>query len=48
MDSSALGMLLILREHAGNNKKSVKIVNCNQDVNKILSVSDFSNMFEIA
>ncbi len=29
LDSSALGMLLLLRDHAGGDSASVEIVNCN-------------------
>lgn len=50
MDSSALGMLLLLREHAEGNQagKRVKIVGCNDEIKKILDVSNFSKLFDIA
>jgi len=47
MDSSALGMLLILRDYAGGDKATVKIINCSDDVNKTLTVSNFSSLFTI-
>lgn len=47
LDSSALGMLLLLRDFAGGDAASVKIVNCNPDVKKILSISNFEQLFTI-
>ncbi|WP_419811800.1 STAS domain-containing protein [Bacterioplanoides sp.] len=47
LDSSALGMLLLLRDHAGGDNANVKIVNCNQDVRKILTISNFEQLFAI-
>lgn len=48
LDSSALGMLLLLRDHAGGDKSSIKIVNCNPDVKKILTISNFEQLFSIS
>ena len=47
LDSSALGMLLLLRDHAGGDSSDVQIVNCNQDVRKILTISNFEQLFRI-
>lgn len=47
LDSSALGMLLLLRDHAGGDSASVTIVNCKPDVRKILSISNFEQLFAI-
>lgn len=47
LDSSALGMLLLLRDHAGGDSHRVKIVNCNPDVKKILTISNFEQLFTI-
>lgn len=47
LDSSALGMLLLLRDFAGSDKGNVKIVHCNTDVRKILAISNFEQLFEI-
>ncbi len=47
LDSSALGMLLLLRDHAGGDNSNVKIVNCNPDVRKILTISNFEQLFAI-
>lgn len=48
LDSSALGMLLLLRDHAGGDNASIKIVNCNADVKKILTISNFEQLFTIS
>ncbi len=47
IDSSALGMLLLLRDHAGGDSADVAIVNCNPDVKKILTISNFDQLFTI-
>ncbi|KPW09992.1 STAS domain protein [Pseudomonas syringae pv. atrofaciens] len=48
LDSSALGMLLLLRDHAGGDKALVRLVNCTPDVLKILAISNFSKLFELS
>ena len=47
IDSSALGMLLLLRDHAGGDSADVEIINCNPDVKKILTTSNFDQLFTI-
>ncbi|WP_110947931.1 STAS domain-containing protein [Pseudomonas bohemica] len=47
LDSSALGMLLLLRDHAGGERSDVRLENCNADVIKILAISNFSKLFRI-
>lgn len=47
LDSSALGMLLLLRDHAGGNSSRIEIVNCSPDVKKILTISNFEQLFTI-
>ncbi len=47
IDSSALGMLLLLRDHAGGDQAEVGIVNCSPDVRKILTISNFDQLFTI-
>lgn len=47
MDSSALGMLLLLREHAGGDKSHIVISGCQPDIKKILTISNFQKLFEI-
>ncbi|MGB5325672.1 MAG: STAS domain-containing protein [Pseudomonadales bacterium] len=47
LDSSALGMLLLLRDHAGGDSASIRLINCNDDVRKILVISNFGRLFTI-
>ena len=47
LDSSALGMLLLLRDYAGGDDASIVIENCNNDVRKILTISNFEQLFTI-
>ena len=47
MDSSALGMLLLLRDHAGGDDAEVRVTNSNSDVRKILAISNFDKLFDI-
>ena len=47
LDSSALGMLLLLRDHAGSDAV-IKIMNCNEEVNRIFEISNFDQMFDIS
>lgn len=48
LDSSALGMLLLLRDHAGGDSANISIENCNSDVRRILSISNFEQLFSIS
>ena len=48
LDSSALGMLLLLREHAGGEGSNIEITNSSPDVKKILDVANFGKLFNIA
>jgi anti-anti-sigma factor len=47
MDSSALGMLLLLRDHAGGDDAEVQVINISSDVRKILAISNFDKLFDI-
>lgn len=47
MDSSALGMLLLLKQHADEKKVSIKIRNPSQAVLKILQMANFDKLFTI-
>ncbi|MEM7206711.1 MAG: STAS domain-containing protein [Pseudomonadota bacterium] len=46
MDSSALGMLLMLKEHAGASGK-VEIVNSKAEVLNVLKIANFDKLFDI-
>ncbi|WP_271408458.1 STAS domain-containing protein [Pseudomonas sp. Q1-7] len=48
LDSSALGMLLLLRDHAGGERAQIRLANCSPDVRKILAISNFEQLFQIA
>jgi anti-anti-sigma factor len=45
MDSSALGMLLLLREHAGGDRANIRIMHCQPEVKKILTIANFQYLF---
>jgi len=47
LDSSALRVLLALREYAGGDKSDVRIVNCSLDVKKILVITKLNELFHI-
>jgi len=47
MDSSALGMLLVLKERTGGENSSVTLKNCNKEIKNILSISNFDKLFTI-
>ncbi|MEP1744035.1 MAG: STAS domain-containing protein [Kangiellaceae bacterium] len=47
LDSSALGMLLLLRDHSGGDASNIKLTGCNEDIRKILTISNFEQLFEI-
>lgn len=47
MDSSALGMLLLLREYVGDIRK-VKLVRCSNEIKKILEICHFQDIFDIS
>lgn len=48
LDSSALGMLLLMRDYAGGDNAKIEIVHCNEDVKKILTISNFGQLFDIS
>ncbi len=48
MDSSALGMVLLLRDHAGGDKSNVTIRNASPDVAKILRIANFDKLLTMS
>ena len=40
-------MLLLLRDFAGGDKANIEITNCSADVKKILTISNFEQLFTI-
>jgi anti-anti-sigma factor len=47
LDSSALGMLLLLRDHAGAENANIRLVNVNSAVIDILKIANFHRLFDI-
>ena len=47
MDSSALGMLLLLKEHADKVKGKIIIERPNESINKVLEIAQFHHLMEI-
>ncbi len=47
MDSSALGMLLVLRDKVGENKSAVHIKGAKLEVKKILEIANFDKLFTL-
>ncbi|MBF0528244.1 MAG: STAS domain-containing protein [Deltaproteobacteria bacterium] len=47
IDSSALGMMLMLREQAGGDEADIQIVSCSPAVKKILTTAKFERLFKI-
>jgi anti-anti-sigma factor len=47
LDSSALGMLLLLREHAGGDRADIRILNCKPDVYTIFQIANFHRLFTL-
>ncbi|MBN4079361.1 STAS domain-containing protein [Beggiatoa alba] len=48
MDSSALGMLLMMREYLGGNAANISINNCSPDIKNILTVANFQSLFKMS
>ncbi|EXJ16124.1 STAS domain-containing protein [Imhoffiella purpurea] len=47
LDSSALGMLLLLREYAGGDPSRVTIGGCGDDVRRVLKIANFEKLFTL-
>jgi anti-anti-sigma factor len=47
IDSSALGMLLLLRESAGG-RASIELVNCKPAVRRVLEIANFGSLFPLS
>ena len=47
LDSSALGMLLLMREHAGGDQADIRISNCRPQIKNILKVANFAKLFTV-
>ena len=47
IDSSALGMLLMMREHLGGVSDKIAITNCSSEIKNILHVANFQTLFKM-
>ncbi len=47
VDSSALGMLLVLRDKVDNQQNVIKIINARPEVKKILTIANFDKLFTL-
>ncbi len=47
LDSSALGMMLMLRTHAKHRADDITITNCNQTIRKLLELAQFHKLFRM-
>ena len=47
MDSSALGMLLLLREHVEMDKNKLRIMNCPQSILSVLKLANLDRLIRI-
>ena len=47
VDSSALGMLLVLRDKVGESKDAVRIKNVKPEVGKIFAIANFDKLFNL-
>ena len=44
---AVLGMLLLLRDHAGGDEAEIQVVNSSSDVRKTFEISNFDKLFDI-
>lgn len=47
MDSSALGMLLMLKEYANVDASKIRLINASETIRKILDIASFGRLFTI-
>lgn len=47
IDSSALGMLLLLRERMTAAEKAIELVNCQPSVRQVFAIANFNKLFTI-
>jgi len=48
MDSSALGMLLLLRESVQGDPSRIELVKCQPDIKEMLLMANFDDMFTVS
>lgn len=47
IDSTGLGMLMMLRQHAGGDKSKVHLINCSAQLKSILTIANFHVLFTV-
>lgn len=47
MDSSALGMLLLLRDELSTENTNIELVNCSDNIKELLTLARFDTLFTI-
>lgn len=47
VDSSALGMLLLLKENLGDKLQTIQIINANEEVKQVFKIAQFHQLFDI-
>jgi HptB-dependent secretion and biofilm anti anti-sigma factor len=47
LDSSALGMLLALRDYAGGDESNIRVIGANADIKKILVITKLDELFKV-
>lgn len=48
IDSSALGMLLLMREELGNDRARIKFINCRPNIKQLLEMASFHQLFDVS
>lgn len=48
LDSSALGMLLVLRDKVSGDPNAIRIIGARDEVKKILRIANFDKLFSVA
>ena len=47
LDSSALGMLLVLRERVGGDRSDITLLGANKDIKRVLDIASFEKLFTV-
>lgn len=47
MDSSGLGMLLLIRDYLQADKSMIRLVNANEEIGKVLAIANFDKLFTV-
>ncbi len=47
VDSSGLGLLLLLREKAGGNSADISLVNCPKNIRSLFQMAQFGELFHL-